>query len=113
MKPKFSVDTLNDNVDNAKSCQWKRFILELAAKKKFPPEYFLATDRVDIHIIKGDKNLIAFISLLHIRNYCIQKFIFQKKVFLGVGFPSQVSSSRESAESRISEQILQTKIMQT
>ena len=77
-------------------------------QKNFPPEYFLAADRVDIHIIKGDKNLIAFISLLLIRNCCIQKFIFQKKVCLGVGFPSQVSRSQESAESRISEQILQT-----
>ena len=82
-------------------------------QKNFRRSIFLATDRVDIHIIEGDKNLIAFISLLHIRNYCIQKFIFQKKVCLGVGFPSQVASSRESAESRISEQILQTKIMQT
>ena len=31
VKPKFSVDTLKDNVDNAKSCQWKRFILQFAA----------------------------------------------------------------------------------
>ena len=30
VKPKFSVDTLKDNVDNAKSCQWKRFILQFA-----------------------------------------------------------------------------------
>ena len=45
------MDTLNDNVDNAKSCQWKRFILQFAAKKNLPPEYFLATDRGDIYII--------------------------------------------------------------
>ena len=32
-KPKLLMDTLNDNVDNAKSCQWKRFILQFAAKK--------------------------------------------------------------------------------
>ena len=31
MKPKFSMDTLNDKVDNAKSCQWKHFILQFAA----------------------------------------------------------------------------------
>ena len=39
--PKFSIDTLNDNVDNAKSFQWKCFILQFAAKKNFPQEYFL------------------------------------------------------------------------
>ena len=49
------MDTLNDKVDNAKSCQWKRFILLFTAKKNFPPEYFLAADRGDIYIIKGDK----------------------------------------------------------
>ena len=65
MKPKFSMDTLNDNVDNAKSCQWKRFILQFAAQ--FPPGYFLAADRGDVYIIKGHKNLIAFISLLLIQ----------------------------------------------
>ena len=32
---KTTMDTLNDNVDNAKSCQWKRFILQFAAKKIF------------------------------------------------------------------------------
>ena len=58
----------------------------------FPPDYFLATDRGDVYIIKGHKNLIAFISLLLINRYCIQKIIFLKKVCLGVGFPSQVSS---------------------
>ena len=50
------------------------------------------------HIIIGDKNLIAFISLLFIQKKCIQKIIFLKKVCLGVGFPSQVSSSRESGK---------------
>ena len=55
-------------------------------------------DRGDIHIIIGDKNLIAFISLLFIQKKCIQKIIFLKKVCLGVGFPSQVSSSRESGK---------------
>ena len=64
MKPKFSMDTLNDNVDNTKSCQWKHFILQFAA---LPREYFLAADRGDVYIIKGHKNLIAFISLLLIQ----------------------------------------------
>ena len=27
------IDTLNDNIDKAKSCQWKRFIVQFAAKK--------------------------------------------------------------------------------
>ena len=61
-KPKLLMDTLNDNVDNAKSCQWKRFILQFAAKKNLPPEYFLATDRGDIYIIKGIK--IWWLSLV-------------------------------------------------
>ena len=56
------MDTLNDNVDNAKSCQWKRLILQFVAKKNF-----LAADRRDIYVINGDKNLIAFISLLLIQ----------------------------------------------
>ena len=46
-------------------------------------------------------------SLLLIQKQCIQKIIFLKKACLGIGFPSQVSSSQESAESRISEQIMQ------
>ena len=58
VKPKFSMDTLSDNVDNAKSCQRKRFILQFAAEKNFSP------DRKDIYIIKEDKNLLAFISLI-------------------------------------------------
>ena len=41
VKPRFSVDTL---------------------KKYFPREYFFAADRGDVYIIKGHKNLIAFIS---------------------------------------------------
>ena len=45
--------------------------------------------------MKGDKNLTAFIILLLIQKYCIQEIIFLKKVYLGVDFPSQVSSSRE------------------
>ena len=68
------MDTLNDNVDNAKSCQWKRLILQFAAKKNF-----LAADRRDIYIINGDKNLIAFISLLLIQKKCIQKIIFWRR----------------------------------
>ena len=62
VKPRFSVDTLNDIVDDAKSCQWERFILQFAAKKHFPRDYFFAADRGDVYIIKGHKNLIAFIS---------------------------------------------------
>ena len=42
MKPKFSMDTLNDNVENAKSCQWKRFILQFAAKINFNMGVFLS-----------------------------------------------------------------------
>ena len=61
------MDTLNDNVDNQKSCQWKCFILQVAAKKNFQPEYFLAANRGDIYKLKGDKNLIALISLLLIQ----------------------------------------------
>ena len=68
MKPEFSMDTLNDNVENAKSRQWERFILQFSAKK--------AADRRDIYIIKGDKNLITFVSLLLIQKKCIQKIIF-------------------------------------
>ena len=62
--------------------------------------FFLATalGRGDVYIIKGHKNWIAFISLLLIQKQCIQKIIFLKKVCLGVGFPSQVSSSRESGK---------------
>ena len=62
--------------------------------------FFLATalDRGDVYIIKGHKNWIAFISLLLIQKQCIQKIIFLKKVCLGVGFPSQVSSSRGSGK---------------
>ena len=70
---------------------WKRFILQFPAKKNFPPEYFLAADRRDIYIIKGDKNLIAFTSLLLIQKKCIQKIIFLEKVCLRVDFQSQVS----------------------
>ena len=66
------MDTLNDNVDNAKSCQWKRFILQFAAKKNLPPEYFLATDRGDIYIIKGIK-IWWFISLLLIQMETLPK----------------------------------------
>ena len=105
MKPEFSMDTLNDNFDNAKSCQWKRFTLQFAAKNNFPLEYFLAAETRDIYIIKGDKNLIAFISLLLIQKKCIQKIIFLKEVCLRVDFST-------SAEPRISEQTMQTKIMQ-
>ena len=47
------MDTLNDNVDDQKSCQWKCFILQVAAKKNFQPEYFLAANRGDIYIVKG------------------------------------------------------------
>ena len=36
-------------------------------RKNFLREYFLAADRGDVHIIKGHKNLIAFISLLLIQ----------------------------------------------
>ena len=73
MKPEFSMDTLNETVDNAKSSQRKRFQLHspICRQKNFPPEYFLAADRRDIYIIKGDKNLIAFISLLLIQKKCI------------------------------------------
>ena len=62
--------------------------------KKFPAEYFLAADRRDIYIIKGDKNLIAFISLLLIQKKCIQKIIFLKKVWLRVDFQSQFFQSQ-------------------
>ena len=58
---KVPMDTLSDNVDNAKSCQRKRFILQFAAEKNFSP------DRKDIYIIKEDKNLLAFISLILIQ----------------------------------------------
>ena len=86
-------------------------------RKNFPREYFLAADRGDVHIIKGHKNLIAFMSLLLIQKQGIQKMIFLKKVCLGVGFPSKVSSSRESGkcECPVMHQwanIVQTKIMQ-
>ena len=83
----------------------------------FPREYFLAADRGDVYIIKGHKNLKAFISLLLIQKWCIHKVIFLKKVCLGVGFPSRVSSSRESGkcECQVIHQranIMRTKIIQ-
>ena len=43
------------------SCQRKRFILQFAAEKNFSP------DRKDIYIIKEDKNMLAFISLILIQ----------------------------------------------
>ena len=61
------MDTLNDNVRNAKSYQWKRVILQFAAKRNLTPEYFSAADRGDVDIIKGHKNLIALISLFLIQ----------------------------------------------
>ena len=88
----------------------------ICRRKNFPREYFLAADRGDVHIIKGHKNLVAFMSLLLIQKQGIQKMIFLKKVCLGVGFPSKVSSSRESGkcECPVTHQwanIVQTKIM--
>ena len=66
--PKFSIDTLNENVDNAKSFQWKCFILQFAAQKNFPREYFLAADRGDVYpIYEGHNNLKSFITLLLIQ----------------------------------------------
>ena len=53
MKPKFSMGTLSDNVDNAKSCQRKLFILQFAAQKNSSP------DRKDIYIIKEDNWIIV------------------------------------------------------
>ena len=50
--------------------KWKRFILQFAAKKNFPREYFLAADKGNVYIVKegkGHENLIAFISLLLIQ----------------------------------------------
>ena len=44
------MDTLNDN---AKSYQWKRFILQFTVKKSIPPEYFLVAVRGYIYFIKG------------------------------------------------------------
>ena len=49
-------------------------------------------------MLKGDKNLIALISLLLIQKKCIKKIIFLKKVCLGDSFPIQVSSSRRSGK---------------
>ena len=44
------MDTLNDNVRSAKSCQWKRVILQFAAHKNLTREHFLAADREDVYI---------------------------------------------------------------
>ena len=90
VKPKFSMDTLSDNVDNTKSCQRKRFILQFAAEKNSSP------DRKDIYVIKEDKNLLAFISLILIQY--IQKIIFLKKVCLRFGFPCQVSVNKNEQQ---------------
>ena len=49
------------------AAKWKRFILQFAAKKNFPREYFLAADKEKVYIVKGHENLIAFISLLLIQ----------------------------------------------
>ena len=87
MKPKFSMGTLSDNVDNAKSCQRKLFIIQFAAEKNSSP------DRKDIYIIKEDKNLLALISLILIQY--IQKIIFLKKVCLRFGFLCQVSVNKK------------------
>ena len=54
LKPKFSIDTLNDNV---KSFQWKHFILQFDVKKNFTRKYFLAVDReMFILLIKDIKS---------------------------------------------------------
>ena len=90
VKPKLSMDTLSDNVDNTKSCQRKRFILQFAAEKNSSP------DRKDIYIIKEDKNLLAFISLILIQY--IQKIIFLKKVCLRFGFTCQVSVNKNEQQ---------------
>ena len=123
-KPRWNRETkvLNGHTkrqrpQHAKSCQWKRVILQFAAKRNLTREYFSAADRGDVDIIKGHKNLIALISLFLIQKKCIQKVIFLKKVCLGFGFPSQVLSSRESGkcECRVTHQwanIMQRKIMQ-
>ena len=50
------MDTLKDNADYAKSASFCNL------PRNFPREYFLAADRGDVYIIKGYKNLIAFIS---------------------------------------------------
>ena len=55
------MDTLKDNVDYAKSASFCNL------PRNFPREYFLAADRGDVYIIKGYKNLIAFITLLFIQ----------------------------------------------
>ena len=47
-------------MDNPKSFQWKRFILQFAAKKHFPWEYVLAADRGDAYLIKGHKKFEIF-----------------------------------------------------
>ena len=70
----------------------------ICRQKYFPREYFSAADRGDVYIIEGHKNLTAFISLRLIQKQCIQKIIFLKKVCLGIGFPSQVLSSRKGGK---------------
>ena len=59
------------NVANVTNVVVKALHSPISRQKNFPPEYFLAADRRDIYIIKGDKNLIAFISLLIIQKKCI------------------------------------------
>jgi len=66
LRPKFSIDTLNDKVDNVKSFQWKHFILQFDAQKN--AGVFLSRWQGDVYIInKGHKNLKSFISLLLIQ----------------------------------------------
>ena len=106
MKPKFSMDIVNDNVDNAKSCRWKRLILQFAAKTNFPREYFLAADRGN-HIIKGHKLssvCFSFKSSAFRRSFFWRRFVWQSVFQVKFQVHGKVESA--SAESRISEQIL-------
>ena len=105
VKPKFSMDTLNDNVDNAKSCRWKRLILQFAAKTNFPREYFLAADRGN-HIIKGHKLssvCFSFKSSAFRRSFFWRRFVWESVFQVKFQVHGKVESA--SVKSRISEQI--------
>ena len=86
MKPKFSMDTLNDNVDNAKSCRWKRLILQFAAKTIFRGVF-----------------LSRWQSAFR-RSFFWRRFVWQSVFQVKFQVHGKVESA--SAESRISEQIL-------
>ena len=64
MKQKFSMDTLNDNINNAKSYPVTVLHSPFCDQKNFPFGCFLAADRGDIYIINALTLKISLVILL-------------------------------------------------